>query len=48
MVKLMLRVLFEDNLMSEIGRACLVEIGCKSRWWIYIYIYIVSLDYLSW
>ena len=19
--------------MSEIGRACLIEIGCKSRWW---------------
>ena len=33
MVKWMLRVVFEENLMSEIGRACLVEIGCKSRWW---------------
>ena len=33
MVKWMLRVLFEVNLTSEIGRACLVEIGCKSRWW---------------
>ena len=19
--------------MSEIGRACLIELGCKSRWW---------------
>ena len=26
-------VVFEDNLMSEIGRACLIETGCKSRWW---------------
>ena len=33
MVKLMLRVVFEENLVSEIGRACLIEIGCKSRWW---------------
>ena len=24
---------FEGNLMSEIGRACLMETGCKSRWW---------------
>ena len=28
----MLRVVFENNLMSEIGRACLIETGCKSRW----------------
>ena len=26
-------MVFEDNLMSEIGRACLIETGCKSRWW---------------
>ena len=26
-------IVFEENLLSEIGRACLVEIGCKSRWW---------------
>ena len=29
MLKWMLRVVFEDNLISEIGRACLTEIGCK-------------------
>ena len=29
----MLRVLFQDNLMSEIGRTCLIETGCKSRLW---------------
>ena len=29
----MLRGVFENNLVSEIGRACLIEIGCKSRWW---------------
>ena len=32
MVKWVLRV-FEENLMLEIARTCLVEIGCKSRWW---------------
>ena len=31
MVKWMLRVVFEENMVSEIGRACLIEIGCKSR-----------------
>ena len=29
MVKWMVRVVFEENLVSEIGRACLIEIGCK-------------------
>ena len=33
MAKWMLRVVFEENLMSEIGRACLGKMGCKSRWW---------------
>ena len=33
MVKWMVRVVFEENMVSEIGRACLFEIGCKSRWW---------------
>ena len=33
MVEWVLRMVFEDNLMSEIGRACLIETGCKSRWW---------------
>ena len=33
MVKWMLRVVFEETLVSDIGRACLFEIGCKSRWW---------------
>ena len=31
MVEWVLRVVFEDNLMSEIMRACLIETGCKSR-----------------
>ena len=30
MVKWMLRVMFEENMVSEIGRACLIEILCKS------------------
>ena len=29
MVKWMLKVVFEENLVSEIGRACLIELGCK-------------------
>ena len=33
MVKWMLRVVFKENMVSEIGRACLIDIGCKSRWW---------------
>ena len=33
MVKWMLKVVFEENLVSEFGRACLFELGCKSRWW---------------
>ena len=32
MVKWMLKVVFEENLVSEICRACLIEIGYKSRW----------------
>ena len=33
MVKWMLKVVFDDNLVSEIGRASLIELGYKSRWW---------------
>ena len=33
MVKWMLKVMFEENVVSEIGRACLIELGCKPRWW---------------
>ena len=29
----MLKVVFEENLVSDIGRACLIELGCKSRLW---------------
>ena len=25
-------MVFEENMMSEIGIACLVKIGCRSRW----------------
>ena len=31
MVKWMLKVVFEENQVSEIVRACLIELGCKSR-----------------
>ena len=33
MVQWMLGVVLKENLVSEIGIACLIEIGCKSRWW---------------
>ena len=33
MVIRMLKVVFEENLVFEIGRSCLIEIRCKSRWW---------------
>ena len=26
-------MVFEDNLILEMDRACLIETGCKSRWW---------------
>ena len=25
--------MFSENLMSDLGTACLIEIGCISRWW---------------
>ena len=33
MVKWMLKVVFQEKLVSEIGSACLIEIGGKSIWW---------------
>ena len=33
MVSWLLRVVFGEHLMSDLGRACLFEIECKSRWW---------------
>ena len=27
------RIIFEENIMSEIGRASILEIGFKSKWW---------------
>ena len=32
-VKWVLKVVFEENMVSEIGRSCLIGIGCQSRWW---------------
>ena len=29
----MLRIVYEERLVSDIGRACLMEVGYKSRWW---------------
>ena len=29
----MLRIVYEESLVSDIGRACLMELGYKSRWW---------------
>lgn len=33
MVSCLLRLVFKNNIVSEIGRACLTEIGGNSRWW---------------
>ena len=32
-VSWLLRVVFGEHLMSDLGRACLLEIGCNARWW---------------
>ena len=29
----MSKVVFGNGNVSEIGRACVMELGCKSRWW---------------
>ena len=29
----LLRIMYEESLVSDIGRACLKEVGYKSRWW---------------
>ena len=26
-------IVYEESLVSDIGRACLMEVGYKSRWW---------------
>ena len=33
MVNWLLRIVYEESMISDIGRACLMEIGYKSRWW---------------
>ena len=29
----LLRIVYEESLVSDIGRACLIEVGYKSSWW---------------
>ena len=29
----LLRIVYEESLLSDIGRACMMEVGYKSRWW---------------
>ena len=29
----MLRIVYEESLVSDIERACLMEVGYNSRWW---------------
>ena len=29
----MLRIVYEESLVSDIGRACLMEVRYKPRWW---------------
>ena len=29
----LLRIVYAESLVSDIGRACLMDVGYKSRWW---------------
>ena len=29
----LLRIVYEESMVSDIGRTCLMDIGYKSRWW---------------
>ena len=29
----LLRIVYKESLVYDIGRTCLVELGYKSRWW---------------
>ena len=33
MASWLLRIVFSENQITDLGRACLFEIGCKSGWW---------------
>ena len=33
MVDWLLRIVYEESMISDIGRACLMEIVYKSKWW---------------
>ena len=33
MASWLLRIVFSENRMADLGRACLLEIWCKSGWW---------------
>ena len=33
MVGWLLMIMYEESLVSDIRRACLIEVGYKSRWW---------------
>ena len=32
-IKWLMRVAFSEAVVAEIGRACLLEVGLKSKWW---------------
>ena len=34
MVDCLFRIVYEESMISDIGRACLMEIGYTSRWWV--------------
>ena len=29
----LLRIVYEESLVSDIGKACVMEVGYKARWW---------------
>ena len=48
MVDWLLRIVYEESMTSDIGKACLIEIGYKSRCWQDAIMYARSLVCRSW
>ena len=44
----LLRIVYEESLVSDIGSACLMEVGYKSRWWQDAIMLVISLVCGSW
>ena len=44
----LLRIVYEETLVSDIGRACLMEVRYKSRCWQDAIMFVISLVCGSW